>query len=362
MAGNNKVKWAKLKVGLMAIVAFVILAYLVFLMSSTLAFFKSKSQLYTFMGDANAVVAGVDVTLNGIKIGTVKDVQLSGSTDLSRSVRVTMDIDKQYLASIPVDSQARLASANLLGTKYINIKKGKSPEAVQPGAEISSGDTAALEDLFQQGTTTLSAMESIIKRLDAIVSQVELGKGNLGKIIQDDTLYNNFLAISEEFKSLSADLHNTINSKDNSVGKLLHDDGALYDDVRNFTASTQKIIDGINDGKGTLGQFVQNPAMYDDFRQILADTHQILAGINAGEGTAGKLLKSDELHNQISALLTRTDALLEKVNNGPGTLSRLLNDPTLFEDLDGLTRESQSLVKDIRSNPKKFLRIKLGLF
>jgi phospholipid/cholesterol/gamma-HCH transport system substrate-binding protein len=362
MAGYSKVKWAQLKVGLMAILAFAILAYLVFLMSSTLAFFKSKSQLYTFMGDANAVATGVDVTLNGIKVGTVKDVQLSGSADLSRSVKVTMDIDKQFLPSIPIDSQAKLAAANLLGTKYINIKKGKSPIAVQPDAEISSGDSAELEDLFQQGTTTLAAMESIIKRLDAIVSQVELGKGNLGKIIQDDTLYNNVLQISEEFKSLSADLHNTINSSDNSVGKLLHDNGALYDDVRTFTASTQKIIDGLNDGKGTLGQVLQNPAMYDDVRQLLADTHQLLAGLQAGEGTAGKLLKSDELHTQILALLTRSDALIDKISNGPGTLSRLLNDPTLFEDLDGLTRESQSLVKDIRSNPKKFLHIKLGLF
>jgi phospholipid/cholesterol/gamma-HCH transport system substrate-binding protein len=362
MPGTSKVRWAQLKVGLMAILAFAILAYLVFLMSSTLGFFKSKSQIYTFMDDSQAVATGVDVTLNGIKIGTVSDVRLSGMTQPGRTVKITMDVDNQFLPSVPVDSQAKLAAANLLGTKYINIKKGMSPQAIQPGAEVSSGETKELEDLFEQGSTTLAAMETIVKRLDAIVSQVELGKGNLGKIIQDDKLYNNAVQITDEINSLTADFHKMLNSSDNSVGKLLNDKGAMYDDLRTFTASTQKIVDGINDGKGTLGQLLQNPAMFDDFRQILADTHQLLAGLNAGEGTAGKFLRSDELHNQISGLLTRTDALLEKVNNGPGTISRLLNDPSLFEDLDGMMRETQGLMKDIRGNPKKFLRIKLGLF
>lgn len=346
----------------MAIVAFAILAYLVFLMSATMGFFKSKSHLYTYMDDANAVATGVDVTLNGIKIGSVADVRLSGDANLARSVKVTMDVDNEYLKDIPVDSQAKLAAANLLGTKYINLKKGKSPETVKAGAEIASGDTAELEDLFQQGSTTLAAMEQIIKRLDAIVSEVELGKGNLGKIIQDEQLYDNALKLTVQLNDVIKDFHDTINSKDNSIGKVLHDDGELYAKMNNFIDSTQKIIDGVNDGKGTLGQLAQNPAMYDDFRQILADTHQMLAGLNAGEGSAGKLLKSTELHDQIIALLKRSDDLLDKMNNGPGTLSKLLNDPTLFEDLDGTVRETQGLLKDFRGNPKKFLHIKIGLF
>jgi len=362
MAGNSKVKWAQLKVGLMGILAFAILAYLIFLMSSTLGFLKSKSHLYTFLGDANAVATGVDVTLNGIKVGTVADVGLSGEANLARSVKITLDIDNEFLKDIPVDSQTKLAAANLLGTKYINIKKGKSAETVKAGAELSSGETAELEDLFQQGSSTLSAMEQIVKRLDAIVADVELGKGNLGKIIQDEKLYDNALKLTDQLNDVIKDFHDTINSKDNSVGKVLHDDGELYAKMTSFIDSTQKIVDGVNDGKGTLGQLAQNPAMYDDFRQILADTHQMLAGLNAGEGSAGKLLKSTELHDQIIALLKRSDDLLDKMNNGPGTLSRLLNDPSLFEDLDGTVRETQGLMKDFRSNPKKFLHVKLSLF
>ena len=53
-------------------------------------------------------------------------------------------------------------------------------------------------------------------------------------------------------------------------------------------------VDGVNSGKGTLGQFAQNPAVFDDTRQILGDVHKLLAGIDAGQGTVGKLLKTDE--------------------------------------------------------------------
>jgi len=51
---------------------------------------------------------------------------------------------------VPVDSQAKLAQQNLLGSRYVNIKKGMSKQTIQAGAEISSADTPEIEDLFQQ--------------------------------------------------------------------------------------------------------------------------------------------------------------------------------------------------------------------
>jgi|HubBroStandDraft_1064217.scaffolds.fasta_scaffold153868_1 phospholipid/cholesterol/gamma-HCH transport system substrate-binding protein len=369
MPEKSKVSWAQLKVGLMAIAALIIVGVLIFLMGFQ-GVFQAKSHIYTFLSDSADIAEGAPVTLNGVDIdGKISKVELTGLTDPNRIVRITMELPTKYLSSIPVDSQTDMASANLLGTKYINIKRGKSPQSVQPEGELHSLATSEISDLFRQSSQTLGTLQSVVDKLNAIVADIQAGKGSIGELLVDDTLVKNFIDIEVQFKQLSADLHKTITSSDNSLGKLLNDNGVLFDDVHNGVLSldkslegVNKIVDGVNSGQGTLGQLAQNPAMYDDFRQILADVHTLLAGLQAGEGTAGKLLKTDEFGNEIKNTMGKVDALLDKMNNGSGTMARLLNDPSLFEDLDSVTRESQGLLKDFRSNPKKFLHIKLSLF
>ena len=370
MADRSKVSWAQLKVGLLALAALIIVFVLVYLMAGSQGFFQSKTELYTFLADANSLAEGAPVTLSGVDIGgKVAKVENSRSGDPNRAVKVTLEVPLKFLSDIPADSKTEMASANLLGTYYINIKRGKSPQTVQSGAELASTQTAEMADLFRQSSQTLGTLQSVVDKLNVIADDIQSGKGSIGELLEDKKAYNDFIEIEEQVKQLSSDLHNTINSSDNSLGKFLHDNGALYDDVHNGVASIDKsldginkIVDGVNNGQGTLGQLVQNPAMYDDFRQILGDVHTLLADLQSGKGTAGKLISTDEFGDQIKTTMGKVDALLDKMNNGQGTMARLLNDPSLFEDLDSLTRESHALIKDFRANPKKFLRIKLGIF
>lgn len=80
MPSAKKVKWAQLRVGLMAVVAMVMLGALVFLLTGTKKLFVPKATLYTYMDDSAALATGSPVRLNGILIGNVKNVELSGQT------------------------------------------------------------------------------------------------------------------------------------------------------------------------------------------------------------------------------------------------------------------------------------------
>jgi phospholipid/cholesterol/gamma-HCH transport system substrate-binding protein len=356
----SKAKWARLKVGLMTIVALAVLGALIFLMAGSKGLFKSKSPLYTFMGDSSAIADGAPVRLNGIYVGKVTKVTLSGLSDPGRVVKAEMQVDDEFLPSIPVDSLAKIAAENLLGTKYINIKRGRSAQTVKAGDELKSFDTPELEDLFQQGYTSLGSLDSILKKLDGILNAVQVGQGTIGKLLVDETLYDKILAIANEGQKLTE----TLNSRDSSVGKLLHDD-QLYEDVRGSVARINTLMDTFTrdyQSQGTVRKLMKDPALYDDTRKTIADVRQLLAGLNEGQGTVGKLLKSDDLHDQLKATIGRLDTLLDKVNEGQGTLGQLLLNPALYESLDGTTRELQALLKDFRANPKKFLRIRVGLF
>jgi phospholipid/cholesterol/gamma-HCH transport system substrate-binding protein len=357
MALQTKAKWAQLRVGVMALVALGILGYLIWLLSGSQGLFRSRSEVYTYLPDSAAIAQGADVRLNGILVGRVLRVGLSGSSDPKRVVKATLQVDDDFLSSIPVDSMAQITAGNLLATKYINITKGRSAQTIKPGAELASLNTAEFEDLVQQGYSALGSMDAILKKADGIIDQVQAGHGTIGKLLVDETLYSRVLAIADESQKLMG----TLNSDQGTIQKLLHDD-RLYDDVRGTVTRINTLLDGIDQGQGTAGQLLKNPALYDDTRKTIADVRQILAGIDAGQGTVGKLLKSDDLHNQIQATIGRLDTMLDKINSGQGTLGQLLVNPQLYETIDGTTRELHGLLQDFRKNPKKFLRIQMHIF
>lgn len=362
MPQQTKIKWAQLRVGIMAIVALSILGYLIFLLSGSNGLFKSKSDLFAYVGDSTDIAEGAPVRLNGIVVGKVRKVALSGSNDPHRVVKIDMQVDDEYLTAIPVDSKSVVAQSNLLSTRYMNITKGISPQTVKAGAELQSGNTPALEDLFQQGDTTLAALQETIKKVDGIIDAIQVGHGTIGKLLADETLYNHILDLSNEAQKLVASLNTTVNSDQNTIGKMLHDNNELYNDVRGSLDRVNHLVDDIDHGPGAAGKLVQDPALYDEARGAIADVRQVLADINSGKGTIGKLLKSDDLHNQVQATIGRLDSILEKINGGQGTIGQLLVNPQLYDTLNGTTNELHGLLKDFRANPKKFLRIKIGLF
>jgi phospholipid/cholesterol/gamma-HCH transport system substrate-binding protein len=309
------------------------------------------------MDDSAALAQGAPVRLNGIAVGKVDSVVLSGSKEPRRIVKITLEIDERYFPSIPVDSIASISAENLLGTKYINIKTGKSGTTIRPGQELPSLDTHEFDELMQQGYPLLNSLQDTLNKINEIVGQVEVGKGTIGKLLVDEELYNRFLGIANETQKIVA----AVNSGKGTIGHLVYDD-QLLNDIRASIARVDTLLDGLQQGQGTAGKLLKDPALYNEFRSTVGELHKLLANLNAGQGTAGKLLKSDQLHNQISQVIAKLDATIDKVNSGQGTIGQLLVNPQLYDSLNGTTRELHGLLQDFRKNPKKFLRIKLGLF
>jgi phospholipid/cholesterol/gamma-HCH transport system substrate-binding protein len=357
MAIHEKARWARLKVGVMAIVALFILGVLIFLLTANYSPFTTKAKLYTFMEDSAAVAESSPVTLNGIVVGKVEKIGLSGLPDATKIIRMDLEVEAKYLSAIPVDSLTTPAAANLLGAKYINIKKGVAKETVKNGDTLAAIPTKDFDEIIAQGNTLLVQLQSILKRVDAIVSVVEQGKGSIGKLLVDEELYKRILATVAEVQSLSR----ALNSNQGTLGKLVYDD-ALYNDVRGTIARLDRVIDDVNSGQGTAGKLLKDPAMYDNMNKAILDIRKLLADLDAGKGTAGKLLKSEELHNQIAATLGKVDSIIDKMNSGQGTIGQLLVNQSLYDSLNGTSREINQLMKDFRANPKKFLTIQLKLF
>jgi phospholipid/cholesterol/gamma-HCH transport system substrate-binding protein len=357
MPSTHKIAWAQLRVGIMAVFALVILGALVFLLTGTKKLFTSDATIYTYLPDSSALAKGSPVRLNGILIGEVKAVELSGDVNPRRTIRVHLEVERAQLPNIPVDSMAAIAAENVLGAKFINISRGRAPQSVQPGAEIPAEDTADIDDVMRQGNTLLVQLQQILKRVDAIVGLIEVGKGSIGKLLVDEELYDRLLTIVNDGQKITR----AMTTPQGTIGKLLYDD-TMYNDLRQSLSRVDKMLLELQEGRGTAGKLLKDEALYQDMRTTLAEVRKLMEDLNAGKGTAGKLLKSEELHTQLRASLEKIDQIIDRVNSGQGTIGQLLVNRQMYDTLNGATGELQQLIKDIRANPKKFLRVKLALF
>ncbi len=357
MPSAKNVAWSQLKVGIVAAFALTILGALLFLITGSGGLFRKTSKLYTYFSDSAGLTAGSGVSVNGIAAGEVLSVSHSPGIDPRRFVKVEMKVYSDFLQTIPDDSICIITAPNVLGVKFINIKKGKAAKAVHDESELKSQEPTDFEQIADKGNALLLSLNESLKRVDHIIGVVERGEGSIGKLIFDDQLYANLNGTANEARKLTAQL----NSGKGSISKLLYDD-SLVEDMRKTMARADRLIQGLEKGEGTAGKLLKDPALHDDLRKTMAEFRTIAADLNAGKGTAGKLLKDEALLKQMQATMARIDGLLDGINSGKGTLGQLVVNQQLYESLNGTTREFQAFMKDFRANPKKFLSIKLGLF
>jgi phospholipid/cholesterol/gamma-HCH transport system substrate-binding protein len=358
MPSKQKVSIAQLKAGILGIVALSCVVLIVFLLTGDTQWFKKQIPLHLYTSDASGLNPGAPVRINGITAGKVEHVGLSGETDPRRVIKVDFVVDEDMMKQIPNDSIASISSDNLLGsTKFLQINKGTNHDLISPGATVKSADTRQFDALVQQGYNVLDSLQAILGKVQDIVGQVEVGKGTIGKLLVDETLYQSLVATVNQVQQLST----TLNSKTGTIGHLVNDD-AMYRQIEGVITKVDTITQGLEQGQGSAGLFLKDPKMYRDLDRSVNELNTLLANLNAGKGTMGQLLKDDKIARQLSTTLEKVNVTIDKVNSGQGTIGQLMVNPALYDAATGSTRELHEFLKDFRANPKKFLSIKLHIF
>jgi phospholipid/cholesterol/gamma-HCH transport system substrate-binding protein len=357
MPERSKIRWSQLKVGVVTLTAIIITGAMIFLLTSRTGIFKRNILLRTYMEDASGMQDGTAVRLNGITVGYLDKLRLTNSSNPKRVVEFDMAVEEKYENEIPADSVATISAANLLGDKFVNIVKGKSPERVRDGSELQSLNKGDIPELMAQSANLLESFQGLVSRVDKLLAGVEAGNGNIGKFLKDEELYKRVNAIAGEAQKLVTD----VRTGGGTISKLIYDD-SLYQQMQSPIRRVDSILAELEAGRGTAGKLMKDPALFDDATAVATEIKTLVANLNAGKGTAGKLLNDDQIHQKLDQLVTKLNGTIDKINSGQGTIGQLIVNPQLYDTLNSATREFQGLATDIRSNPKKFLRIKLALF
>jgi len=349
MPSREHVAWAKFRVGAMIACAVIIASVLVFLLLGGSEFLQPSAEIHAYLGDLSGLTKGSPVRFNGIRVGAVTRTDLSHLKDPQKVVRVDMSIGRHFLQAIPQDSTVEVTADNLLGDRFANINEGKSTTPLQSGAELQRTPPLQINmaDLMK-------AARDIIGNTDALLSDIEAGRGDLGQFIKSDTFYNDTLKKVSEFQRQIREL----TTRGSDAGRLLYDD-SLYEQIRAPVTRLNQQLADLQSGQGAGGKLLKDPAQYDQIRKTVGELRQQLDDLEAGKGQAGKLLKDDEAYVRIVRMIDDWNKQVDALNSGEGALGHFVVSSSLYESLNGETKNLENMLKELRANPKKFLRFKV---
>src|SRR6185437_8469296 len=69
------------------------------------------------------------------------------------------------------------------------------------------------------------------------------------------------------------------------------------------------IVDNLQSGKGSVGQFINNPELYNKANATVAELLTLEKNLNAGRGSIGKLMTDDTLYNRLNDAQERSSIL-----------------------------------------------------
>jgi len=349
MPSVEQIAWAKFRVITMIVCAVAIAAVLVYLLLGGAEFLQPALTVHTYLVDLSGLEKRNAVRFNGIRVGKVTATALAHSTDPRKVVRVDMSIVRRYARSIPADSTAVVAAENVLGDKFVDINAGKSPRQLEQGATLDSPPPKQFDqaDLLKTG-------RDILARMDSLFSDIEAGRGEFGKLVKGEELYDSMVKkVTDLQKQIRA-----ATSKDTLAGRLIYDEGA-YNQIRKPLQSMDHALAELQAGHGAGGRFLKDSAQYDRLRKSVADLNRAVADLRNGNGQAGNLLKNDELYTRVNHMLDSLNAQIDALNSGQGALGQLMSGTSLYESLNGSMKNLRELLKEFRGNPKKFLFMKV---
>jgi phospholipid/cholesterol/gamma-HCH transport system substrate-binding protein len=137
--------------------------------------------------------------------------------------------------------------------------------------------------------------------------------------------------------------------KSASIEAIIAQGGDLVDNLSVASANAREIIEKINDGKGSLGLFVNDPSVYFDLDKLLILTERLTNQLDSGKGSLARFVNDSTFYVELTGFLSNTKALIDTLTNGEGTLPMLMKNPEPYQNLESILSDWRELTAQIRS-------------
>ena len=298
------------RIGLLVAMAILILITgFYFLRGSNL--FSRENTYFCYFNNIQGLQASAPVQIKGFGVGRVGAIKLDG-----KKVKVTISVSKKQ--SIPEGTVAKLASADLLGSKVISLELGTSAVAVKnEGILPTTVEGGIIDNLSTEISPLIKDIRLVISRLDTTVISIN-------GILNEET-------------------QTRLNSSIASLETTMNNFSQLSQRLNNESAQMQSIISNAN-----------------SITANLADNNSRISNILRHAETTTDQLSRAPIEGTVKDLQTAANQLqgvIQKINSNQGSLGMLVNDKELYINLTNSLNTMNKLMADLQAHPSRYINV-----
>ena len=235
--------------------------------------FKASNYYYVEYTNVEGLAISAPVTLNGFKVGQVREINYE--FDNPGHVKVEVSLDKQL--RLPKGTQAVLTT-DLLGTASIVLKPGESKDWQAVGDRLEGvtdkglmanvgGMMPAVEAIFPKIDTLLTNLNAITgnlevttRRLSALMAQLQPVTRNVNSVTSNlDSITGDVAVLTAQLRELPVD--------------------SLSADLAATIANLQALSEELKNPDGSLGMLMKDPALYNNLNNTVSSLDSLFVDI-----------------------------------------------------------------------------------
>ncbi len=289
------------KVGLLIFSSLIILIVTIYFIGSKNNLFRSKTEVYCVFKDIRGVLEGNQVQFSGIKVGTVKEINITSDT----TVLLTLDIAEKYAQHIHKGFYAEINLDGLMGGKIISIvNKGGKRIPIADGDTLRTLRGMDIDNMFNMSNNILLNSTYLVENLNEVIHKINKGNGDLSKLLNENKLTNQ--------------LSSTLNELSSSLSKI------------------NQISNKINAGQGDLGTLINDKKITEQIKLLLTELNKTgkkadktmtelqktAQTINNENNSIHKIIKGPALANKLDSTITNINISLDQFTKTANAIER----------------------------------------
>ena len=288
----------EVKTGIFAIVSILlfILGYN-YLKGSEL--FNKTAVYYVKYNNVGGLAPAAPVTVNGMKVGKVKDIYLASNKGGEVIVEFIIEKDFQFSKT----SLVKIYSSSFIGGNNLGIIPDyTSKEMAQPNDTLKGQvDAGMVDGILEKFDPLEKSILSTLSKLDTVLS-------DLHQVMDDNTKTN----LRESIARLNSTMA-SFNGAASNMNSLL---ATNKDKLSNTFTNLDKTTENFAKFSDSLAQ-METGKMMEDLQGTIAKFNAIAAQIENGEGSVGMLLKDEKLYNNLEGASKQLEQLLQDMKLNP---------------------------------------------
>lgn len=181
MEHRDRIK--KLAAGIFFIASLAMIAWAVFSIGSDKGFTQPKFQMTALYHEVGGLAVGAPVTLSGVNVGTVADIDFVDPEVDGRGVKVILNIFKRFEKQLHKSTNFVIKTEGLLGEKIVDITTEPDYVRADLSEPVTGEDPLDVQNLAETFRDAAQSLQETSKSIDLVTQDMKHISGTTTRLL-----------------------------------------------------------------------------------------------------------------------------------------------------------------------------------